>query len=784
MTEAAAGMAPPGTRARLAGAAGAVALPLEAAVATGVAASPWLRAFAIPGASVLLYGAAAVSVAVPVLVARVWRRPAGVSYAVSAALLIVVVAAVAGLSPSAVGHGLTAGPTRLLTETLPVTGSRAQLLTPLLLVWLCGAGASEILTRTRHAAPALLAPILAYLAAYAVTTGSPQHDDLSGPLLLAALALLALTRRSLADGALVVSASPDIDRPRRRAASRRRAVGALLAALAIAALGVVVPRLPSLSGAPAALERVPPTDSGLVLDPVDVIAELRDGDPSAPARTLFDVTTSASAPGYFPIAFLDDYDGDTWSFDTTFTPSGGRVPAAPAGTVGGVQGLDTVKVTATIRLGRSYSLPFIPMLDRPTHVSGLAVDTDRSDGMVVPADSGVPVAPYEVTAAVATVTLASIPATDGLDLGGLGSSAELAVPSGTTADIVSGLRYLATITGRQPQPTLAFLQQAEAALEHRTERVDPALDANSSAPTVSRGGTSLAEVISSVTIAHRATPEQFATFFVLMARQLGVPARLATGFRAAPSPGAAPIPAGTHTVTNRQAWTWAEVPVAGIGWVVADPTPVGVTRETSLPSTAASSTPTTNPPGGATAVPSNVSGGTHALAKPAEPPLPPGAPSRLAEAALGLLLLVVLLLAAGPGLAAVRRLLRRRARRAKDPAALAVGAWLEVLDGLEVAGMRPEPGATPAEVAGAATQHFGDGVAPAIGAIGALADRAVCSPARPPDLAGATGAWNAQRQVRRRLLTALDRRQRLEALLRVGHQARRPVGAGGRRRLP
>ena len=32
-------------------------------------------------------------------------------------------------------------------------------------------------------------------------------------------------------------------------------------------------------------------------------------------------------------------------------------------------------------------------------------------------------------------------------------------------------------------------------------------------------------------------------------------------------------PPGSYTVTNRQAWTWVEVPVAGLGWVVADPTP-------------------------------------------------------------------------------------------------------------------------------------------------------------------------------------------------------------------
>jgi hypothetical protein len=63
-------------------------LGVEAALATALAATPWLRAYHIEGAAPLLAGAAAVSVAAPALVAVGWRQPPVVSYSWSLAALI------------------------------------------------------------------------------------------------------------------------------------------------------------------------------------------------------------------------------------------------------------------------------------------------------------------------------------------------------------------------------------------------------------------------------------------------------------------------------------------------------------------------------------------------------------------------------------------------------------------------------------------------------------------------------------------------------------------------
>jgi hypothetical protein len=139
----------------------------------------------------------------------------------------------------------------------------------------------------------------------------------------------------------------------------------------------------------------------------------------------------------------------------------------------------------------------------------------------------------------------------------------------------------------------------------------------------------------------------------------------------------------------------------------------------------------------------------------------------------GLLLAAALL---GPGLAGARRRLRRRARRRSEPAQLAVGAWLELLDGLEQAGLPTNPGDTTGEVASAAGQVFGPDLARPVEEVGAVAERAMFSVSGPPDHPTAQQAWATQQTVRRTVHRGLDRRQRVRALLAVGSAPRRPSG--------
>jgi Transglutaminase-like superfamily len=274
-----------------------------------------------------------------------------------------------------------------------------------------------------------------------------------------------------------------------------------------------------------------------------------------------------------------------------------------------------------------------------------------------------------------------------------------------------------------------------------------------------------------------ATPEQFANLYAMAARYMGVPARVVTGFRIGPTSAGGAVAAGSYQLTNRQAWAWVEIPVSGIGWVVADPTP-DTTSALAAPPPETESPATTLPPRQANAVPRSELSGGHPLARPSTigGPHPYHMPGWL----LGLIIvagIALLALAAGPGLAAGRRLWRRRSRRASpDPASLAVGAWLELLDGLSQAGMRAAAGSTSTEVAREAGVSFGPEVIDPVHEVGSLADRAVCSTREPPDLAGAEQAWILQRKLVHRIHAHLDRRARARALMSVGASPRRPSG--------
>ena len=68
--------------------------------------------------------------------------------------------------------------------------------------------------------------------------------------------------------------------------------------------------------------------------------------------------------------------------------------------------------------------------------------------------------------------------------------------------------------------------------------------------------------------------EQIASSLVVLARSVGIPARLVTGF----APGGRDALTGRFVVRERDAHAWAEIYFPGIGWQGFDPTAVGPAR--------------------------------------------------------------------------------------------------------------------------------------------------------------------------------------------------------------
>jgi transglutaminase-like putative cysteine protease len=174
----------------------------------------------------------------------------------------------------------------------------------------------------------------------------------------------------------------------------------------------------------------------------------------------------------------------------------------------------------------------------------------------------------------------------------------------------------------------------------------------------------------------RGTSEQFAAAYAVLARLLGLPARVVVGFRA---------PASGGTVHAADALAWPEVLFTDVGWVPFNPLPQPDTtprpvEEDFRPKPEESTPPPSDAP--------------TASAPPTTPAAPPPAASDrdaggLTRAAVAGLAGGALLLAAAAYAVAVpllRRAQRRRRLDDPDPARRVAGAWLELTDALRLAG--------------------------------------------------------------------------------------------------
>ncbi len=758
-----------------------------------LAAVPWLRAFSSSRATVLLLVAPVLGVLIPVVVVRLARRPllwSVVPSLVAAVVLLVLLSDVHG--PAQILDGL--GQARELQSlTLPISQAGPSFVLAFVLVWLVGATLGELLERTDARAGLAVVGLAGFGVAYWLSAAAEGDETRPAALLLgASMLVLCLrawlarppvpddpgmlpARRGAAGGPSVVSAfslgygrisdAPfdpfeprrDQDRPERFAAwrgsralaTRPLRAGAAAVVVVVTATTWLVPNLSHFQQPPRTGRPDPQVDRGAVVAPVAVAAALRRGEAGVSSTSeLFRVSTSAPTAGYIATAQLDAYDGATWRYDRTFEPTGGRVPDDDT-VVGATTVTQDYELRDLVRVRGGAALPYLP---RPRQVDDLDVRYDPGTGMIIPAGPVPEGTTYRVDSRVAPLTLSSI---DPEKLNPDGTfpvvapspaDQDYAFPAELDEDLDRWGTSVARETTVAKGATLPFLAAVEKHFHSTAARVEEgpadrapaAATPGSTAPATSRasGGTSFAEVAGAIGVDNAGTPEQFATLYALIARRLGVPARIVTGFKLPDGVGRAAA-LDRQPVTAAEAWTWVEVPVTSVGWVVVDPTPTATVAPAEDKVSAETST-TTIPRQKRTAA---------VAADTGTPIAPPGDLSQAPTAAAGrspwFLVLIALVVAAlaVPVIRGLRRWQRRRARQQGNPTERIIGAWQQVI---EEAGRVPRlapviEGMTNTEVVAAVARVDGAALAPCR-RLAELANRALFASSRlTPDAADA--AW-------------------------------------------
>lgn len=556
---------------------------------------------------------------------------AGVVVAVVAAVLLF------GGSLADATVGLVAGPRRLLTTEWPTPDDAKIVAAVALALALTTAVAAELAGRRRwHLAPLGV-----------VATGFTAIAALGGPGLPATWSLVVL-------GVLAVLFA--LLRPGERPASRARtmlgehALGAVLLAIAVVAVGTSATIAWADRADPRRTEEAEVTAS--LLDSVESVVALRLADPPIDLFRVTDRSTliGQSLPARWRLAALDTYDGQRWISMVTLRPIGERLglPSPPAPNVPPPIRYDAEILTDDVDL--------VPFPGRPISVTA---DVETDTGRTV-------------------VRLLERP--------GPGDSLQAVAEAPPSTAAASGARF----TSRQIDELAgAFTELAENMAGDGTElerlqRIESTMRDEWELDSGAAGsGQQLFFIEQFVNETRRGTREQFVSAFVLLARSLGLDARVATGFVIPPNQLSSPI-----TLSSTHAAVWPEVALGELGWLPFDPVPpVEATGEEEPPPPPEAQSP--------------------AAAQP--PVLPPADPAeeidettldeatgqgRWSSVRTWLVRAgTIAAIAVGPLLAVAAGILlakwsRRRARlRSPDPASKVRGAWANTTDSLVDAGL-------------------------------------------------------------------------------------------------
>ncbi len=653
----------------------------------------------------------------------------GLARAVGAAaavlLAVVVTVALAGGSVDDVGRAFTSGPQGLLSTDWP-SPDRPDLLGTVAaaLATLCAISA-EIAARRRFHLLGLVPLLLAYLGVVALS--APRGVTWSWLIGLAAVSITFALLRN--DGTFS-------DRLVLLRGERR-----LLAMLAAAAGLVVLAALPvSLDARADPRRNDPAQQTAPLLDPIEATLALRAIEPPIELH----VATPAE-DGVLPLrwrtAALVNYDGRRWSPDLTLRPIGSTLGPAIEPTVDAeVSFLDD-------------NLTLIPLPGPPVEVDA-AVETDADRTVVRLAERPTPGTVVGV--------IANAPAL-------AGDAVTVGVAPRVVDEGSSGLTQLAAALAGDGD-TLERLGRLET-----TMREDFVLDSD-----VQGGGLEQALIDRFLRDTQRGTAEQFATSFVLLARSLGIEARIATGFVAGGDGVTATSPGQALVLTSADAAVWPEVQLNDGSWIAYDPVPAEEAADGAPPppepqvqTPAAPQPPIAPPPESDT----ETTGDDEVVDAASDDALSTALTFVIRASAVLAVILLPALIAAGLIVGAKYRR-RRRRLRAPDPADRIRGAWASATDALVDAGLDIGRSNTDSEIARGGAS-FAPDASPQLRRLATMSSSATFGTPRHPDLL-ADDAASCLGSVEQAVTAERTRLQRLRwrlSLRSLRRATRSPVAA-------
>ncbi|MFN0089437.1 MAG: transglutaminase-like domain-containing protein [Acidimicrobiales bacterium] len=672
-------------------------------------------------------GAGAAAVAVAGLAA--WRRlgaPAslalsGLAYSVWVTYLVLADTAPNGLPTLAtlreLGAGVTQGWAELLTVTLPAEASPRLLVVGVTLTWLAGAvGSALAVSRVSAAVPAVPG-LVAFGASLLFRADEPRLGLVSiGAVAAAALAVVLVhSNRELRRDPAAVSSGRRPQGGWREPASelsveRQLVAGAPVIAVAVAAALALAVALPATGvGRPfnprtlreveveprRALSPLVGFKTQLGLEPKHAVFTLR--------AEAADGTFNAEAAPRVRLAVLDVYDGAAWTSSARYANVGSTFPVdrdlalAPQRIVQEIEiakldggWLPAVERPASLRLLR----PATDTVVRVDAASGmLLADERRLDGFEYELDSYAPAVPSEAQ-------LMAAAAAEDVD----------AVELPELPPEITQLARQVTLDAEPPYERLSRLQQ------FFTDGFGYSKDADA--------GHSVGRLKEFLFESRTGYAEQFATAFAVMARSIGLPTRIAVGYRTKDAE-VLDDDQGRELlqVSTSDAHVWPEVRLAGLGWVAFEPTPSRTAPAPSRPE------PPQLPSGGfveqRVAPPTQADGGGSS-----------GVEERRGSSGRLLFLLMVGLAALGAVLAVVavkqarRGLRRRRARTATDHI---LGAWADAVDRLVELGAAVPSSMTAREVATASAKTVGPAASARLEVMAPLVTNTVFAPSEPDE---------------------------------------------------